>query len=109
MTNLWGPIAESEWRDVPHVSGRVATEADVIAGRAVFYIEGESGHDPMPVPCCAVQLLDDGSEQRVVVIQSEIAPFGRLRCVRPLAGGNCVCSDAELRLLPDGFDAPSPA
>ena len=103
MSDLWGSIAASKWRDTPCVFGRPATEADVAAGCAVFYVPGESVAASMTIPCCAIQLLEDGSEQPVVIVQAELAPHGTILGVRPLSGGNGICMAAEVRLLPDGF------
>ena len=103
MSELWGPISASDWRGTPHISGRPATEADVAAGLAVFYVPGESAAAPMSLPCCAYQLLEDGTEQSVVVIQAELAPQGTLLGVRFLTGGNGICLATEVQLLPDGF------
>ena len=103
MTDLWGPILASDWRRTPHVSGRAATEADVIAGLAVFYVAGESLPVAMDLPCCAIQALDDGSKQSVVIVQSELGPNGTLLGVRPLSGGNGICMATDVQLLPDGF------
>jgi hypothetical protein len=75
----------------------------VAAGFAVFYIAGESAAAPMALPCCAIQLLEDGSEQSVVIVQAEIAPQGTIFGVRPLSGGNGICMATEVRLLPAGF------
>jgi hypothetical protein len=47
--------------------------------------------------------MEDGSEQRVVVIQAELAQDTVVLGVRPLAGGNGVCTIGEVRLLPQGF------
>ena len=104
MTELWGPISRSEWRDVPYITGRPATEADVRAGVAVFYVQGDSEAAAMSLPCCAIQYHEDGSEEPVVVIQAEIAPYGVNLGVRPLSGGNGICTTEEVRLLPDGFE-----
>jgi hypothetical protein len=103
MTDLWGPISASEWRSTPHIVGRAATEADVAGGAAVFYVRGDSSPAVMGLPCCAIQSLEDGSEQPVVVIQAELAPHGTMLGVRPLSGGNGICMDTDVRLLPDGF------
>ena len=103
MAELWGPISAGEWRDVPCVTGRTATEADVAAGSAVFYIQGHSAAASMRLPCCALRLLEDGSEQPVVVIQAEVASQGTVLGIRPLSGGNCICLVTEVRVLPDGF------
>jgi hypothetical protein len=105
MDNLWGPISANEWRNVPCVSGRPATEADVVAGAAVFYVPTGSAAATMQLPCCAILLQEDGSEQQVIVIQAELAP-GRdcsVLGVRPLSGGNVVCTMSEVTLLPSGF------
>ncbi len=105
MTDLWGPISANEWRSTPCVIGRPATEADVAAGSAVFYVQGDSFASPMHLPCCAIQSLEDGSEQPVVVIQAELANQDTVLGVRPLAGGNGICTVAEVRLLPAGFES----
>ncbi len=105
MSELWGPISASDWRSTPHIAGRPATEADVAAGFAVFYVPGESTAASMSLPCCAYQQLEGGTEQPVVVIQAEIAPHGTVLGVRPLGGGNGICMATEIRLLPDGFGA----
>ena len=103
MVDLWSSITASEWRDTPCVVGRPATEADVTAGSAVFYVPGESAAAPMALPCCAIQSLEDGSEQPVVIVQAELAPHGTILGVRPLSGGNGICMATEVRLLPAGF------
>jgi len=104
MNDLWGPIAPEEWRTVPCTAGRVATESDVKAGRAVFYIQGESSPASLELPCCAVQVLESGIEQPVVVVQAEQSASGIVFGVRPLDGGNGVCMEGEVRLLDSGFD-----
>ncbi|MGQ4661625.1 hypothetical protein [Lysobacter sp. F6437] len=104
MTDLWGSISASAWRSTPCIAGRPATEADVAAGSAVFYVPGESTAAPMALPCCAIQALEDGSEQSVVIVQAEVAPEGTILGVRPLTGGNGICMVTEVRLLPAGFE-----
>ena len=103
MSKLWGTISANDWSRTPCISGRPATEADVAAGLAVFYVPGESVAASMSLPCCAYQRLEDGTEQPVVVIQAELAPQGILLGIRPLTGGNGICLATEVRLLPDGF------
>jgi len=105
MTDLWGPIPANDWRSIPCVVGRPATEADVAGGLAVFYVPGNSAAASMRLPCCAVQSFEDGSEQSVVVIQAELANQDIILGVRPLAGGNGICTIAEVRLLPAGFES----
>jgi len=103
MVELWGSISDSEWRNTPYIAGRPATEADVAAGRAVFYVSDDSVPAPLDLPCCAIQLLEDGSEEPVIIVQAELAPHGTILGVRPLSGGNGICMLSEVRLLPDGF------
>ncbi|PPT92599.1 hypothetical protein XarbCFBP7409_21050 [Xanthomonas arboricola pv. guizotiae] len=57
----------------------------------------------MALPCCAIQSLEDGSEQPVVIVQAELAAHGTILGVRPLSGGNGICMVTEVRLLPAGF------
>jgi hypothetical protein len=59
----------------------------------------------MHLPCCAIQSLEDGSRQPVVVIQAEFANQDTILGVRPLTGGNGICTIAEVRLLPAGFES----
>lgn len=103
MNDLWGPIDEAIWQHTPCVAGRCATENDVAAGRAVFYVPNGSEPAQVPIPSCAFQTLDDGSELPVVIIQAESISTGTAVGVRPLAGGNSVCLLSEVRILPSGF------
>jgi hypothetical protein len=103
MTEHWGAISAGEWRTVPCTIGRAATQADVEAGTAVFYVQGESEAAPITLPCCAVQTLDDGTQKSVVVVQAELGPRGVILGVRPLTGGNAVCMATEVQFLPTGF------
>jgi hypothetical protein len=103
MGQLWGKISEEQWASVAYVAGRVATEADVVNGSAVFFINGESAPAAFPLPCRAFQRLDDGAEIPVVVIQAEAGPHGTLLGVRYLDGGNGVCALAEVTLAPSGW------
>ena len=103
MTDLWDPVSETDWHATPCIVGRPATKADVAAGSAVFYVQGGSTPAPMSLPCCAVQLLEDGSEQPIVIVQAELTQQGTILGVRPLSGGNGVCMSADVRLLPTGF------
>ena len=105
MTELWGQISASDWRNTPCIVGRPATETDVAAGSAVFYVQGDSAAAPMRLPCCAIQTLEDGSEQPVVIVQAEIAPHGIILGVRPLSGGNGICMSNDVQLLTDGFES----
>ena len=105
MRELWGSIDPLKWRDTPCVVGRCATEEDVAAGCAVFYVPSGSVAADLVIPSCALQSLDDGSELPVVIIQAETIPTGTALGVRPLCGGNSVCLLSEVRILLDGFEA----
>jgi hypothetical protein len=98
MSDLWGQVLETEWRSTPSISGRQATEADVLAGTAVFFIQGESSAAELDLPCLGIQRREDGTETRVIVIQAEHAPSGVILGVRYLTGGNGVCSMSEVEL-----------
>ena len=99
MKDIWGPINPAHWRDTPVTVGRCATENDVKAGRAVFYVDGGSEPAEFALPCAAIQHLENGTKQRVVVIQAERAPSGVALGVRPLVGGNGVCMENEVEVL----------
>jgi hypothetical protein len=72
---LWGQIDFNEWNRVPHIKERIATEQDVIEGRAVYYIiDGGHGHQTLdiPVPSIAYHVDSETKEKTmVVVIQAE--------------------------------------
>ena len=107
MAELWGPIDVAAWKAVPCVSGRLATEDDVRAGRAVFYIHAgigaTVGATPVPIPCRAFQ-IQSTEEVPVIVIQAESVDGKTAVGIRYLAGGNGVCLLEELRVVPDHDD-----
>ena len=88
MSDLWGPVSKTEWQATPCIVGRPATEADVLAGAAVFFIDGESQAEHIPLPRLALQRMEDDTEVPVVVIQAERGPSGIILGVRYLIGGN---------------------
>jgi hypothetical protein len=100
---MWEEINAADWKNTPFISGRVASDSDVKSGHAVFYIEGASVPAEFDLPCCAMQLMPNGSEQTVVIIQAETTDNGTLLGVRPLTGGNGICMVDEVRLVPEGF------
>jgi len=106
MKDIWGPIYPAHWHNTPVTSGRCATEVDVKAGRAVFYVDGGPEPAEIELPCAAIQHLENGTQQRVVVIQAERVSSGVALGVRPLEGGNCVCMEHEVELLKEFTEWP---
>jgi hypothetical protein len=100
---MWEKINIADWKNTPFISGRVASESDVKSGNAVFYIKGTSTPAEFNLPCCAMQLMDDGTEQPVIIIQAENTEDGFLLGVRLLSGGNGICMVEEVRLIAEGF------
>ena len=102
--NLWGPIEIGNWKTTPFISGRVARKEDVLAGRAVFFLEDpEMTNDhalDAHVPRCAT-LADEESGEKlpVVIIQVEQADDKVYVGYRPLDGGNGICTEKEIELL----------
>lgn len=99
----WGPVDMAAWHEVPHLQGRLATQADVEAGRAVFYLDADAARcrpAELALPACAVQTLDDGRQRPVIVIQAEVLADETIVGVRYLDGGSGVCFAAEVELLP---------
>jgi hypothetical protein len=109
--NLWGPVRGDEWWLLPCVSGRIAREEDVLAGRAVFFLSNAAQIKarPMPIrlPACALLTDQERPEKSaVIVIQAEQAGNATYIGYRDLQGGNGVCTLSEITLLDkpgDGF------
>ncbi len=92
------------WRSTSCVSGRVAVEEDVKAGRAVFYLQdaekiGAKSND-LVLPSCAV-LFDEesGEEVLVIIIQAEETEEADYIGYRLLDSGNGICTLAEVEFL----------
>jgi hypothetical protein len=102
---LWGQIDFSEWNRVPHIKEQIATEQDVIQGRAVYYINDcGQGHQTLdiPIPSIAYHVDSESKEKTmVVVIQGEKSADNELIGYRMLDGGNGVCLLWELEFLAD--------
>jgi hypothetical protein len=104
----WGPIAIANWRETPCIRGRVATEDDANAGRAVFYINLSEGQESRPVdldlPQCAILHEEGEDDIPVIVIQAEEGNNGTVQLLagyRPLPGGSGICMLNQLELLPE--------
>ena len=101
---LWGPIEPSAWDSVPVTRGRLATEADIRSGCAVFSLEGGEEPDAAPlavaIPALAV-LRDEQAQDDVIIaaIQAERSFEKRLIGYRFLNGGNGICTLGELEWI----------
>jgi len=93
---MWEEIDSKNWKNVPFISGRVATENDVEVGRAVFHIPSGSEPYDTELPLFAVQ-IDGENNTRVpcVAIQIESHPEGTAVGVRYFNGGNGVGMASE--------------
>ena len=100
--NLWGPLEASSWRKVPCLTDRLAVEADVKDGRAVFFQKGdEAVMEPVPeeLPRAAILRTEDSSAESVIVIQVERAAHQVLVGYRFLGGGNGIATLSEVEFL----------
>jgi hypothetical protein len=101
---LWGEIDIHRWSGIPYTSGHVASEEDVLAGRAVFYLEDPDEISARPysisLPHCAVLTDEEAGEKiPVIVIQAEHADNIIYIGYRFLGGGNGMCTLPEIELL----------
>jgi hypothetical protein len=103
-SNLWGEFSPSAWQSVRFVAGRLATEDDVRAGCAVFYLGNAEQHGGRPylmtLPQCALW-KQSGDETAVpgVIVQAEAGDGQVLVGFRPLAGGNAIALLSEFELV----------
>ncbi len=88
---MWEAIEVDKWKEIPCISGRVATEEDVKIGKAVFYIPSGSEPYEIELPLFVLQ-TDEEVNIKVpcVVIQIEITREGTAVGVRYIEGGNGV-------------------
>jgi hypothetical protein len=101
--DLWGAVDRARWRLVPHMGGTLATEGDVEAGRAVFFLgnvdETPARPSTMRLPALALWPDPDlGSHRPVIVIQVEVGQQ-EVAGIRFLEGGNGVCLLEELEII----------
>lgn len=101
---LWDAFDVRDWQTIPHMSGRVAIEEDVISGRAVFYLQNpdELGARPheLTLPHCGILNDEDtGEALPVVLIQVEEADDKIYVGYRSPSGGNGLCFLPEIDLL----------
>jgi hypothetical protein len=106
IDHLWGPIEIESWKRIRCISGRVAREEDVAAGRAVFFLEDPeiiNAHAlEVDVPRCAILTeAESGEELPVIIVQVEQADDKVYVGYRNLDGGNGICTEKEIELLDD--------
>lgn len=102
MSNaLWDTIDVSDWRELPVVKSRCATEEDVGNGRAVFHVPVGDEYEPsspaeigLPRPAILI-----ATAQPVFAIQAEEVNGKIAVGYRPVDGGNGLCMIDELELL----------
>jgi hypothetical protein len=100
----WGKVDLQQWQTLPHVTSRLASEADVQDGRAVFFLGNTDQIDTAPydvdLPHCAL-LVDEESGEKlpVIIVQAERAGEVILVGYRFLTGGNGICTLPEIELL----------
>lgn len=99
----WGAIDINRWREVPCLTGSVATEDDVRVGRAAFYLQSPdeigAGFEDIGLPHCAIWTDEHQQRIPVVIIQSERAGDKHYVGFRFLNGGNGVGLRFEFHLL----------
>lgn len=97
--------AITTWPDLPtegFVGGQVATDADVMAGRAVFAQGGAPGQTTpisLQIPQYACWTSEDAGRQRVILIQAEHGPPGDIVGLRTARGEEIVATLPEIQLL----------
>lgn len=88
---MWDAIEIEEWKNIPFISGRVATEQDIKEERAVFYIPTGSESYEIELPLFALKVDEDNvAKTPCIVIQMEKISEGVAVGFRYLDGGNGV-------------------
>lgn len=98
--------ADTAWPPLPKsgfIAGRVATEADIRRGDAVFLTATDGKPDGTPasihVPQYAFLKQEGGKRQPVMVVQAETNRRGTFLGMRDAAGQEYVATQAEVILL----------
>ncbi|WP_186826825.1 hypothetical protein, partial [Seonamhaeicola algicola] len=101
------PIDLKKWSEIPHVSGRLATEEDIKNGSATFRIDNKGQeHKPLniKIPSLAYHIDQETNEKiPVIVIQAEQVGDKKVIGIRYLDGTDGVCLLFELEFVND-FD-----
>lgn len=110
----WSPIALSEWRSVPCVSGRLATAADCKAGRAAIgtHERDAARYAPTAItfPACAIIRQCSGDPPTPVLLINGFQPVPApahpmydherpLFGFRRFNGGHGICGSASIELI----------
>lgn len=70
-------LFNENWKEIDHVSGRIANEEDMKVGRAVFFSKSGTTPYEMPLPALAIHADEETKEEtKVVIIQAETGPEG---------------------------------
>ena len=105
---LFGSTGSTEpaWPKLPvsgYIAGRLATEADLKRGNAIFLslVDGKPNGAPstISVPQYAFLVQEDGKRLPVVVVQAEETEDGTLLGMRDAKGREHVATEAEAFLL----------
>ena len=98
--------ADASWPALPKsgfITGRVATEADIKRGDAVFLslIDGKPEGAPaaIPIPQYAYLIGQDGKRRPVVVVQAQTNERGTFLGMRDVKGEQYVATREEVLLL----------
>lgn len=94
------PVKWPDLTTVPFVNGRVATEADMKSGRAVFYQKGPMVRAmKLTVPQYAWLKGETGKRTAVVLVQAETNKNGDVLGLRDVDGHDYVATLGEVTLL----------
>ena len=99
------PIDLARWQETPCLTGRAATQDDVVTGRAVFAVPGARGQPiDLKLPRCAIHTdQQTGKKTPVIVVQAEDTKGSKTIGFRFLSGAEGVCLLSEVELT-DGPD-----
>jgi hypothetical protein len=102
-------ITLENWQSLPIISGRPATEEDVVNEIAVFFLNPEYGtpqHINIPLPKCAIYKNEFGEKIRVVLVQAEELDDSKLVGMYTLEGQKIVgeLGDVEMQEAEIFFD-----
>ena len=101
--NTVKPIDIKNWTEIPHVSGRLATEEDVNNGNATFRIDDKGQEHKalnIKIPSLAYHIDQETNEKTpVVVVQGEQIGDQKIIGIKYLDGTDGVCFLFELEFV----------